>query len=320
MSLVLNMQADISRYTFRSLAEATISRSRKELAATARITLPSEYESTYICNEIHGGDPVTIRLGYNGKMREEFSGYVVDVAQKRPVVIECEDEMYQLRRVHPKARSWKSVKLAQVIAYLLPKAQVLNVPDVTLTPFAIKPGGSVFDVLDKICSAYGLQAYYRGKQLIVTVPYYAMPTGNVRYDLERNVIRPDLTFRREGDVRLRIRAVSILRDNKKLRVEVGDSDAAAVTTLHFYNIMTEAELLRMAQDKLKVMKYGGFSGTITTFGIPYAEPDMTAEIRDRRFNGNRYGRYMIDSVTTTAGRSGFRRKVEIGRALSDGTK
>ena len=34
MSLVLNMQADISRYTLRSLAEATISRSRKELAAT----------------------------------------------------------------------------------------------------------------------------------------------------------------------------------------------------------------------------------------------------------------------------------------------
>lgn len=43
MSLVLNMQADMGRYTFRSLAEVAISRSRKELAATARVTLPSEY-------------------------------------------------------------------------------------------------------------------------------------------------------------------------------------------------------------------------------------------------------------------------------------
>ena len=321
MSYVLTMQADIGKYTFRSLSEVRISRSRSELAATASITLPSEYDSQYLCNVIKGGDRVSIRLGYDGHgIREEFTGYVVDVSQRRPVVIECEDEMYQLKRQHPKAKSWKKVKLVEVIRYLVPGAQLDEVPDVTLSPFSIKGGGSTFDAIEELCDKYGLQAFYQGGQFHVMVPYTDMKLDTARYDLEQNVIRPDLTYRREGDVRLKINAVSILPSNKKLRIDVGDSDAASVTTLHFYNVTTEAELRRLAQDKLRTMKYDGFSGSITTFGIPYAEPGMTAEIRDRRFSGNRYGRYMIDAVTTTAGRGGFRREVKIGRALSNGQK
>lgn len=316
MSLVLSMQADVGKYVFRSLAEVRIERSRKELAATAKITLPSEYEGQYLCNVIHGGDRVAIRLGYNGALREEFSGYVLDVSQRRPVVIECEDEMYTLKRTTPQARSWSSVTLREVLTYLLPDVELYDIPSVTLTPFAIKPGGSAFDALDKLCSGYGLQAFWTGGKLHVSVPYYDMDMGTARYDLERNVIRPDLTYRREGDVRLHVKAVSILPSNKKIMVDVGDMDAASTTTLHYYNVRVEAELRRLAEDKLKALKYGGFSGSLTSFGVPYAAPGMTAEIRDRRFNGNRFGRYMIDAVTTTAGRGGFRRNVSIGRALN----
>lgn len=316
MSYVVNMQADIGKYTFRSLAEVRIERSRKELAATAEITLPSEYRTRYLCNEIVGGDSVAIRLGYNGQLREEFTGYVADVAQRRPVVIHCEDEMYTLKRSHPAARSWQTVKLSEVVEYLLPDASIDGVPNVTLSQFTIKPGGSVFEALEDLTKKYGLQAFYQGGRLHVTIPYYDMDVDTVRYDLERNVIRPDLTFRREEDVRMEIRAVSILPNNRKLQVDVGDSDAASITTLHFYNVTTEAELRRLAEDRLRTMKYAGFSGSITTFGIPYAEPGMAAEIRDRRFSGNRFGRYMIDAVTTTCGRGGFRREVQIGRALN----
>ena len=315
MSFIPMKEATIGRYIFRTLSSVTIRRSRKEIAATAEITLPAEYDGKYLCNEIKGGDEVVIALGYDDRKTEEFRGYVVDVAQRRPVVIQCEDETYRLKRMSPKARSWSSVKLKEIIAYVLPDAKTHDLPDVTLSPFQIKPGGSVFDVLEKLVKTYGLQAFFKDKTLHVTVPYYDMNDGTVRYDLERNVIRPDLTFRREGDVRIHVRAVSILRNNKKLTADVGDSDASAITTLHFYNVTTVAELKRLAEDRLKTMKYGGFSGTLLTFGVPYAEPGMAAEIRDRRFSGNRFGRYMIDAVTTTSGTGGFRREVEIGRAL-----
>lgn len=315
MSLVPIKEATIGRYIFRTLSSVTVRRSRKEIAATAQITLPAEYDGKYLCNEIKGGDEVVISLGYNDRKREEFRGYVADVSQRRPVVIQCEDETYQLKRMSPQARSWSSVKLKDVINYVLPKAETHDLPDVTLTPFQIKPGGSVFDVLEKLVKTYGLQAFFEGKTLHITVPYYDMNSGTAYYDLERNVIRPDLTFRREGDVRIHVRAISILRNNKKLKADVGDSDASTITTLHFYNVTTVAELKRLAEDRLKTMKYGGFSGTMLTFGIPYAEPGMAAEIRDRRFSGNRFGRYMIDGVTTTSGIGGFRREVEIGRVL-----
>ena len=125
MSFVPIKEATIGRYIFRTLSSVTIRRSRKEIAATAEITLPAEYDGKYLCNEIKGGDEVVIALGYDDRKTEEFRGYVVDVAQRRPVVIQCEDETYRLKRMSPKARSWSSVKLKEIIAYVLPDAKTL---------------------------------------------------------------------------------------------------------------------------------------------------------------------------------------------------
>ena len=92
MSFIPIKEATIGRYISRTLSSVTIRRSRKEIAATAEITLPAEYDGKYLCNEIKGGDEVVIALGYDDRKTEEFRGYVVDVAQRRPVVIQCRSE------------------------------------------------------------------------------------------------------------------------------------------------------------------------------------------------------------------------------------
>ncbi|MBQ4278359.1 MAG: hypothetical protein IJC16_00200 [Rikenellaceae bacterium] len=315
MSFTLSCRIIIGQYEFRYVAETVIEQSRKQMGDRATIVLPSRYKSQFLCNLVKGGDPVIIGLGYDGRIEKEFEGYVSDVSYRQPVQIQCEDGMYIFKRRTPKARSWSSVKLAEVLRYLVGEVELFEVPDITLSPFAIKPGGSVYAVLQQIRDKYGLEIFFRDGKLVVTVPTYADSRERVRYDLERNVIDPSLTFRRVDDVRIRVKAVSILPGNKRLTVDVGDMDAASTTTLHFYNVTVEAELRRLASDKLRNLKYDGFSGTLTTFGLPRARKGMIAEIRDARFDGSRSGAYQIDAVKQTFGRGGYRREVSLGRRV-----
>lgn len=313
MSLLLSCRIIIGKYEFKNIANAHIEKSRKTLGDSASITLPSRYKQEFLCNVIKGGDKVTIGLGYNNQIVKEFEGYVSDVAYKAPVEIRCEDEMYTLKRLKPKAKSWKSVKLVDVIKYLVSEVKTNDVPDITLSNFVIKADGNVYSVLQKLRDTYRLDIYFKGKQLVVSIASYADSADKIKYHLERNVINPALTYRRIDDVRLRVKAISILPNNKRLTVDVGDGDTASTTTLHFYNVTVEAELRKLAADRLKNMKYDGFSGTLTTFGVPYAEPGMVAEIKDTRFDGSRSGSYNIDAVAVDFGKGGFRREVTIGR-------
>ena len=317
MSLSLSCRAIIGAFEFDSLADVRIERDRRQLGATATVTIPSIYNEQFVVDNIKGGDAVIIGLGYNGDIRKEFVGYVADLSYSRPVKIRCEDEFYRLKRTTPAARSWKSVELADVLRYLIPDAVLRDVPRVTLAPFAVKPGGNSYTALQKLCDSYGLQAWHDGTAFVVAVPMYSGAGQVVRYDMQSNVIDPQLEFRRAGDVRVKVSAVSISPDNKRIMVDVGDLDAASTTTLHFYNVSSESELRRLAEDKLSTMKYDGMSGSMKTFGLPYVEPGMTARIRDRRFGSVRIGSYMVDAVTTQWGRQGFSREVTIGRKLSD---
>lgn len=317
MSLTPSCRAIIGDFEFTSLSNVKIERDRRKLGASAVVTIPSIYNTKYVVDNINGGDKVIIGLGYDGNIRKEFVGYVADLSYSRPVKIRCEDEFYTLRRTTPRARSWKSVSLAEVLEYLIPNAVLRDIPSVTLAPFAVKSGGNSYTALQKLCDTYGLQAWHDEKAFTVTVPMWAGAGEIVRYDMQTNVIEPSLKFHRESDVRIKVSAVSISPDNKRITVDVGDVDASSTTTLHFYNVGSESELRRLAEDRLSVMKYDGFSGSMKTFGVPYIEPSMTARIRDRRFGAVRIGSYMVDAVTTDWGRSGFSRTVTIGRRLSD---
>jgi len=315
MSLWLSCYITIGKYYFEHVHELSIVKSRKRIANTATIKLPNRYSGEFLCNHIKGGDPVSISIGYNDELREEFVGYISEVEFNTPVVITCEDEIYNLKRRKPTAKSWPSTTLAEVLKYLVPDATLTGVPDVTLAPFYVYADKSVASALQELRDNFGLEINFRGKNLFVGVPLTEPDAANaetVIYDIEKNVIDPRLNFRRAEDVRIKVNAKSITADNKVLTAEAGDADGSS-TTMHFYNITSVAELQRQAEEKLKVLKYDGFRGSLTTFGLPYVEPGNVARIIDRRFDNIRTGSYFVDSVETTFGVNGFRREVEIGR-------
>lgn len=319
MSLVLDCIVTIGKYRFDGVSEIQIVNSRKQLGNTANIKLPNKWSGKFLCNVISGGDEVTVKIGYNGELREEFVGYVRDVAFNTPVEINCEDEFYSLRKIKPTAASFHETTLKNVLKHLVPSITLIDIPEVTLVNFQVYANKSVMFALQQLRDSYGLEIYFKNKELYAGVPLTEKTSASsevVIYDLERNVIDPRLNYRRKEDVRIRVSAISITSENKVVKKDVGDDDASTTLTLHFYGIESVAELQRQAEEKLKVLKYDGFDGSLQTFGLPYIEPGMIAKIIDKRFDGAREGKYFSDVVTTTFGVNGFRRDVKIGRRVS----
>jgi hypothetical protein len=310
---VLQCEITIGKYVFHHVAEVKITASRTALSTLATIKLPQKYSGQYLAAVIQPGDEVEIKLGYKPALKTEFTGYVVEVNPNIPVEIKCEDEMYQLKRKHPKAKTFASATLKEVLAYMVPGSR-LEVPVVNLTNFKLDGKGSIAYALKKIKEAYGLDIYYRGKTLFAGLAYTdteAIKAGDVVYNLQKNVINPKLNWRKVADVRLKVKAISILPDNTKLEYTAGDDDGALITR-HYYNLTSEAELKVQAEQTLKHNQYAGFEGSILTFGRPYCIFGQVADIIDPRFK-SRKGRHFIDKTIVTFGTQGFRREVFLGR-------
>jgi hypothetical protein len=314
--LVLQCKIYIGKYVFNHVNQVKIDSSRTSLSDTAVIRLPQKYKSQYLASEINPGDKVEIWLGYKPVLKKEFEGYITEVKPNIPIEIHSEDEMYQLKRSKPQAKSWTETTLEQVVKYLVPDADI-EVPKINFKKFKLDGKGSKAHALQKIKDVYGLDIYFREGVLFAGLAYtdtQAINAGTVNYNLRENVINQQLNYRKVSDVRIKVKAISILEDNTRLEVTTGDEDGA-LKTIHFYNLTTEGELLTQAEESLKYMKYEGFEGSLMAFGEPYCIHGQVANIIDPKFEA-RKGNHFIDRVITTFGTEGFRRQVYLGRKAS----
>ncbi len=329
---VLLSEILIGPYVFRQVNNVEVEKSWRSLGNTCNIqlaNLPGVYANKSLLEEkIVTGLPVSVNLWYMDEVqREEFTGYVSRVKAVIPFEIECEDEVYWFKRT-PIKKTWKTkTTLKEVVKYLVdevntkyPTVKITlsgNLPDVNFTDgFIIQSGNTAATTLQEIKENFGLVSYFRGKELFCGLSEQ-QNFGKVKLSLAWNIIENDLTFHREEDVQIKIKPVGFTLDNKKVttKKEVGDPDGE-LRTVHYYNVKTEEELLKLAENDLLKYKYEGFEGTVTTFLIPFAEPLMTCILVDPRYGGSRSGRYQTDSVKVSFGQNGARRIVELGKKLS----
>ncbi len=55
-------------------------------------------------NPLKRGDEVSVWLGYDDDLQLVFKGYILQKGFKAPLVIKCEDEMFQLKQTEAKKR------------------------------------------------------------------------------------------------------------------------------------------------------------------------------------------------------------------------
>lgn len=295
--------------------EVTIEQSWKNITQTARIVVP-RYKQLIDPSEtkykIKPGDTVQILLGYDGQLVEEFTGYVSLISPTSPLVIECEDEMYKLKQTNV-TMSWPTITLANLITYLMPEANVSNIPGITLTNFRLDKVSKA-KALEKIKEEYGLVVYFRNGVLFAGLAYTEPGFNTVRYHFQKNCLPDGLQFKNTEDVKVKVKAISVLKNNKRLETEVGDGDGNQ-TTLHFYNITTIAELKIVAEEAIKKMRYTGYTGSFTGFGLPLIKHGDVAKLDDDYYPERKMDVF-VDSVKTSYNSSGFRRQIEIGRSAA----
>ncbi|HAS45878.1 MAG TPA: hypothetical protein DCS93_35680 [Microscillaceae bacterium] len=271
------------------------------------------------------GDGVEIRLGYDGVLYTEFVGYVTRLLPNQPFEIRCLDEVYHLQRTNIN-QSWKETTLQEVIETAT-QGQGLDIqfadkiPEVELKPFRVA-NASAAKVLQKLKSEYGLAIYFRGKSLYVGLPY-SEDTGTtfphldspIIYDLQKNVLATELEYRQAKDIKVKLKAISILKNNKKLEVTVGSEGGGAElrTWISPEPISNKATLKKIAEEKIGLYKYSGYKGSIKTLGIPFVVHSARCKIKDATYP-EREGLYFVNEVKTSITKSGgFKRMVKIGR-------
>jgi hypothetical protein len=310
----------ISNYTFSGVINCTIENSTRSIANKATIELPisAVFENSSrmnISSKIARGDKVTIELGYDDDYSNEFEGYVESIKITDKTVINCENKAFLLR-CNIADKIFKSTTIQEVLNYALNGLGIsLNsqVPDISLDGFVIKNSTSI-KVIQKIKDQYGLVAFIDGDGALYVGLAFVVNSGNVELDLTKCPDKENnLTFVTDDDVKIKVKAISIQKNNERIEVESGD-ESGDLRTLFFYNISDKAKITELANEEIKKYKFTGYRGSVTSFGWPISNVAMIVSLKDKNYP-DREGNYYCEGVKVQFGTNGYRREIELGVML-----
>ena len=300
----------IGKYLFKHCQKLEILSDRRQLTSVCNITLPLHYKKETLDKHVNIGDAVEVYAGYDDNNELLFTGYVSQPQPGIPYLVMCEDEMWQLKRRFPNNKTMIKQPLNAIVKYLT--GYDVKMPDVTPDKFIISRKNNVAWYLQKIKETYGFDVFFRAGELQVNFPYLALSgisTTPVKFNLQRNIIRHNLRYRSESDTLMRIKAISLLPDNSKLEVEIGDKEGE-LRTWHEYNV-TKEQLQLIAEEKLKSFKNNSYSGQIVAFATPSIKHGEVAEVHDEWFNTTHT--VFADSVMIVGGVQGLHQHINTGR-------
>lgn len=298
-------------WSFDFVNAVEITRDTEKLTTEAKITMPKKVKWDKADKiPVKRGDSVKISLGYDDNLQTAFVGYVRDVGFKTPIVITCEDEMFKLKQMPTKKKAYRSVSLEtllkdQGISYRLNimGEQALGAYRVT--------ADTVAALLGKL-SEQSIRSFFRyedGAPVLYCGVLFERDTRPAQvFKTGLNIISDQsLQQQKAENMRLRVKAVSLMPDNKKIKVEVGDADGEH-RTLHTYN-KTESELKAWAEQEIKRLKRDGLTGSFTTFGHTLVDClDAIGIVID----GVKSGVYQVKKNIVKYGDGGYRQEITLG--------
>ena len=302
-------------------SEAEFESSWKELTSRGSITLARNvkfFDKRQISSEFKRGDALTLYLGYDGDYVKEFTGYISEVSADIPIVLKFEDEMFKVRKIDVNFSS-PNIILEKLLKTIIPGYEIdalegVNLGAVRLAKTQVGP------VLEKLKSDWGLHTYMKDKQ-VVCGKYYADDTSSetIQFNLERDIVSQNLTYKRAYEISLKIKVVSTLANGTKVEVDgIGDKDGNE-RQLTFYNISSKAELERLGKLEYEKYKVDRFEGSFTAFGIPSVKHGMKVELTSLLYDdgkdkvkNDRNGVYYVEKVVKTFGSGGYRQEITLG--------
>lgn len=298
----------------------TVKTSVETLTDTAIVVLPGFVlnRSYEIGDKVKVGSRVEINFGYDAVNRGEFAGYVKSIkTDGGSLTIECEDDMWVMRKgVADKA--WSNVDVQTVIKYVLDQIGGFELNcdyKFSYEKFTIANANGL-DVLKKIQEEAGPNIYLADGVLHVH-PKYAEIMGEAKYDFSINIDKEglDLEYRKEDDVKVQVIVKGKTPAGKEIKVEMGTTGGDKVTMDYGTSVSNEASLKAKAEELLKNHSYEGYRGSLQSWLIPMCKAGYRVKLTDRDHE-YKNGWYYVLSVEASIGRTGGKRKIELGKKLS----
>lgn len=325
MDWQITIERDGKRLQLALLDSCEIHKSVDLLADTCTIKLPgyaqnkvitvSRTDTTRAEQKIKRGDKVIVKFGYNGQLRTEFEGYVLNITtDDADLVLNCEDDLFLMRKAVSN-RQFKNTQVKAIAEYLVQQVGASLEVRCSLTvgydKFVINQA-TAYDVLKKIQEELKANVYLRDGALHIHPPYTERH-GRVRYSFQKNIEGSSLKYKTAEDKKVQVVVEGVGRDGKKVEVESGTTGGDKITLKG--SGMSQAAMKALADAEWKRNVFNGYEGDVTSWLIPYAEPGYSAEISDEDFE-YKNGWYFVKSVTTTFDSGGGARKVQLGIKVS----
>ncbi len=309
----------IGSYRLKLLEKVNVKRSVELLADTATITLPGAVfnKTIEIENKLKVGDEVTILLGYNDDLKEEFKGYLKTIkTDGGSLALECEDGLYLFRK-SVRDEELKNVNVNTILNDICSQVGGFSVScdyDFSYEKFVID-NATGYDVLKKIQEEASPNIYLKDTVLHVH-PQYAEIFGEVVYNFRTNIENKgtDLKYKGRDDRKLLVVVESTDKTGKTIKVEKG-ATGGDKTTVKLSGVVDKASLEAKAQQVLDARVYDGYEGNIQSWLIPYVDAGYKAKIIDDDYE-YKNGTYYVISVETDFSQSGGIRKITLGKRLS----
>ncbi len=300
--------------------------------------LPGTREEHVTKQLLNPNDRVTIRLAYNEEYTEEFRGFVKRISGDDPVTVECEGYARQMRQNISLTGSLPPTKVETLLEmaagicdekgkkYAEPKTDIKVTCDIDWEVAGmILNGCDGTKVLDHIkeCSDKTLSVFFiKPDELwcgLVYTPYlsgtkvFDLPT--VQYTLGRNLPRENGLRVIEPTENVQVIINGQLASGERVMTESKNKSAKRKHRFLLNNFHSAGTLRDIAQEKEHRMNYTGYEGEVTGFLQPFVAPGYSVKLvnpADPEMNGL----YLAESVETTFGVNGARRRCELGVKIS----
>lgn len=275
------------------------------------------------------------------RIKVVFDGYITKIRNKTPIELVCEDSMYAFKQSKVTDKEYTGsleAMLKDIISQsTFPDAKniVVKIDNYThnLGKFIVQ-NVTIAQILDELRKNYHLESFirktYNDDNTIKSIElrcgiirYYPEDVVSHQFHFQKTIINDNLEYTRADDIRIGIKAYSINKVElsstnssgknklKKTRLEttVGDPDGE-LRTLYFTEIGSTAELKKQALKKLPFLKYEGFRGSFTTFGLPKVKHGDEVQLIDNVLP-ERNGTYLVKEVRESNSNSGQRQTITL---------
>jgi hypothetical protein len=275
---------------------------------------------------IERGNEISIQAGYeNYGVETLFKGYLTDIENSYPLVLKCENEMWKFKKITVPAEKIEKFDLkAYIEKYGKVKANIAK--NLSFGSMDIKEEMSLSQALDNIMQAYPYTlGYFQDETFCAILNTERWEAGSkpIVFDPTRNMVSDSLKYVVADDVKIGIKATSILRDNSRLEAYSpskafdGKSIKSGWEQRHFFTpgCKTQSELQAYADKMSAEFVTDSMSGTFTAFGVPFVRKGAMVELRDADRRERNRKRFVVDAVDYAFGRNGYRQTVTLGASL-----